>query len=84
MIRIRWGGVLFVILLIIAAAHSRAIGKAIAELRLGEMWREFTELVWSGPAPGRFAVVCLVLFLIFITAYMLLLTYIRQKRRDRE
>ena len=84
MVRIRWGCVLLVALSIIAAAHSRAIGKAIAELRLGEMWREFTELVWSGPAPGRFAVVCLTLCLVFVSAYMLLLSYVRQRSRRKE
>ena len=82
--RIKWRNVLLVILAIALLAHSRAIGQAIGRLGIGEMWREFADRLWSGPSAGRFVIVALALFLIFITVYTLLLTYIRQKTGKRE
>jgi hypothetical protein len=80
--RINWRAIWVVVGIILLLAYHRAIAGALAALKLGEIWHEFAGLIWSGPPAGRFVVVCLVLLLLFVTAYTLLLALIRQKRRN--
>ena len=77
--RIRWGSVAVAILALLALAYNRQIGAAIGALKFGHMWREFADIYWSGPAAGRFVVVCLALFLAFVTVFTLLMAWIRNK-----
>lgn len=77
--RIRWGSVVMAILALLALAYNRQIAAALGALKLGRMWSEFTDTYWSGPAAGRFVVVCLALFLAFVTVYTLLINSIRDK-----
>lgn len=69
---VKWRSVLLALLALLALAYNRRIAASLAELRLGEMWREFCWQIWSGPPLGRFTLVAMVLGLLYITVYMLL------------
>ena len=77
--RIRWGLVLLIILLVFVMAYNRQISQALRPLRLGEMWTEFCERVWAMPSMGRYTLVAMVLALLYLTAYFLIRELIRHK-----
>ena len=77
--RTRWGAIFLVILLVLILAYNRQIGESFRPLRLGEMWKEFSEQLWAAPAPGRYVLVALVLMLLYLTGYFLVREWIRRK-----
>jgi len=70
--KVNWRSVLAVILIVLAVAYNRQIGAALRSLRLGQMWEEFCAEVWRMPPLGRFAIVAMVLALLYVTIYVLL------------
>jgi len=70
--RVRWSGVLLAMLALLALAYNRQIGERLAEMRLGEMWEEFCGEIWGTPPLGRFAIVAMVLGLLYVTAFVLI------------
>ena len=78
MARINWKAVLIVIFLILLLAYRRPISEAVRELRLGELWQEFCGIIWAMPSLGRFALVAMVLALLYVTVYFLILNRIRR------
>ena len=71
--QVRWGRVLPVVGLVLAAAYSRQIATLLGQLELGALWGDFCEQIWRTPPLGRFAMVAMVLGLLYVTAYILLL-----------
>jgi hypothetical protein len=76
--RIKWGMVLAVILAIFVISRWRQIREAIAELGLGDFWRDFGQTLGDIPPLGKYAVVLMVFALLFLTVYFLVLKRIRR------
>ena len=70
---VKWRNVLLAILALVALAYNRQIAASLAELRLGEMWEGFCWAIWRMPPLGRFALVAMVLGLIYVTVCVLVL-----------
>jgi len=71
-VNVKRRNVLLAILALLALAYNRQIAAFVAQLRLGEMWEEFCWEIWRMPPLGRFALVAMVLALLYVTIYMLL------------
>jgi uncharacterized membrane protein YbaN (DUF454 family) len=76
---LRWRNVLLVVLAIVAMAYSRAIASFLRSLTLGSFLQGFVEEAERMPRQGKFTVVVLVLALLYISAYMLTLNWVRRK-----
>jgi hypothetical protein len=74
--QIRWGRVLLVVVLVVLAAYSRQVAAFVGQLELGALWADFCEQIWRTPPLGRFAIVAMVLGLLYVTAYVLLVNTI--------
>jgi Flp pilus assembly pilin Flp len=75
---INWRSVLLAVLAVAIIAHSRSIVAAVSGLRLGEIWQEFTGIIWSMPRLGRYTLVLGFLALLYITAYTLIRERVRR------
>jgi ABC-type phosphate transport system permease subunit len=78
MSKVNWRAVLTVIGVIQLLAYRRALGEALRALRMGEMWREFWGIIWAMPQLARFAILAMLLGLLYVTAYALILNRIRR------
>ena len=76
---LRWRNVLLVALAIVAMAYSRSIASFLRSLQLGEFGQGFVEEIERMPRLGRFTVVLMVLALLYLSAYMLMLNWVRRK-----
>jgi hypothetical protein len=76
---LRWRNVLLVALAIVAMAYSRSITSFLRSLQLGEFGQGFVEEIERMPRLGRFTVVLMVLALLYLSAYMLMLNWVRRK-----
>jgi hypothetical protein len=76
---LRWRNILLVVLAIVAMAYSRSIAAFLGSLQLSEFGEGFVEEIERMPRLGRFAVVVMVLALLYLSAYMLMLNWVRRK-----
>ena len=75
---LRWRNVLLVAAAIVAMAYNRWITAFLRSLRLGVVREDFAWEIERMPPLGRYALVCLLLLLFYLTGYMLILNWIRR------
>ena len=78
--QIRWGRILAVIIAIVIISRWEAVSAAIAELEIGQFWQAFAQTLRDIPPLGKYAVVLLVLALLYITLFRLILARRGQDR----
>ena len=76
--RINWNAVLGAAAVILLLAYRRNVAGFMQALRLGEMWREFCGIIWAMPPHGRYILTMMALGLVYVTAYFLVLNWIRR------
>jgi hypothetical protein len=79
--QVRWGRVLVVVGLVLAAAYRRQIAALLAQLGLGAVWSDFAAEIQCIPRRGHYAMVLSVLALLFLTGYFLVLNSVRKGGR---
>ena len=68
---IKWRYVFLIIAVVLAMAYNRQIAAAMSSLRIGGLWSAFCEQIAAMPRMGKYAVVLMVLALLYLTAYFL-------------
>jgi hypothetical protein len=76
--QVRWGRVLLVVGLVLAAACRRQIAALLAQLGLGALWSDFAEEIQCIPRRGHYVMVLGMLALVYVTVYVLLLNRVRK------
>ena len=68
---VKWGYVFLVIGAVVVMAYNRQIAAALRPLRIGEFWSAFCGQLGAMPPLGKYAVVLMVLGLLYLTTYFL-------------
>jgi len=76
--QVRWGRVLVVVGLVLAAAYRRQIAALLAQLGLGALWSDFAAEIQCIPRRGHYAMVLAVLALVYVTVFLLVMNRVRK------
>ena len=76
---IKWRYVFLVIAVVLAMAYNRQIAAAMSSLRIAGLWSAFCGQIGAMPPLGKYAVVLMVLGLVYLTAYFLVRDWIGRR-----